>query len=335
MSTTSREVRLASRPVGMPTEANFEIAEVTVADPGPDQVLVRNHYMSVDPYMRGRMYDRKSYTPPFALGAVLDGGAVGEVVASAVESMPVGTFVQNGFGWREAFLARPDQLVPVDPQLAPLSAYLGVLGMPGMTAYVGLFNAASLADGETVFVSGAAGAVGSLAGQIARVKGCRVLGSAGSDDKVRHLVDDLGFDFAFNYREGHLLDRLREGAPDGIDVYFDNVGAEHLEAAIFHMRPFGRIALCGAIATYNDTSPRPGPVNLSMAIGLGLRLQGFIVGHYAEAREEFIRDVSGWIREGRVTYDETVLDGIDQAPKAFAGLFTGANLGKMLVKLTD
>jgi len=330
----SREVRLKSRPVGMPVADNFEIGEVTLAEPGAGEVLVRNHFMSVDPYMRGRMYDRKSYTPPFQIGAVLDGGAVGEVIASESDRLPVGSFVQSGFGWREAFVAGADQLQQVDADLAPLSAYLGVLGMPGMTAYVGLFNAADLADGETVFVSGAAGAVGSLAGQIAKVKGCRVLGSAGSDDKVMHLMNDLGFDYAFNYREGHLLEHLREGAPDGLDVYFDNVGADHLEAAIFHMRPFGRIALCGAIATYNDTEPRPGPVNLSMAIGLGLRFQGFIVNHYNEARDAFISDVSGWIRDGKVTYDETILEGIEQAPVAFEGLFTGANLGKMLVKLT-
>ena len=295
----SREVRLKSRPVGMPTRDNFEVAQVSLDGPAAGEVLVRNHYMSVDPYMRGRMYDRKSYTPPFQIGAVLDGGAVGEVVASESADLPVGSFVQSGFGWREAFVARSEQLVRVDADLAPLSAFLGVLGMPGMTAYVGLFNAASLKDGETVFVSGAAGAVGSLAGQIARVKGCRVLGSAGSDDKVSHLVDDLGFDYAFNYREGQLLQQLQEGAPDGLDVYFDNVGADHLEAAIFHMRPFGRIALCGAIATYNDTEPRPGPVNLSMAIGLGLRFQGFIVNHYNDARDDFVRDVSTWIRDGR------------------------------------
>jgi NADPH-dependent curcumin reductase CurA len=330
----SREVRLKSRPVGMPQAGNFEITEVTLRPPDEGEVAVRNHYMSVDPYMRGRMYDRKSYTPPFQLGEVLQGGAVGEVVASESEALPVGSCVTSNLGWREAFVAPADQLQTVDPDLAPLTAYLGVLGMPGMTAYVGLFNAASLADGETVFVSGAAGAVGSLAGQIARIRGCRVLGSAGSSEKVAHLMDDLGFDYAFNYRDGHLLQQLREGAPDGLDVYFDNVGADHLEAAIFHMRPFGRIALCGAIATYNDTEPRPGPSNLSMAIGLGLRLQGFIVSHYAEARDDFIRDVSGWIRDGLVKYDETVMDGIDQAPAAFEGLFTGANLGKMLVKLS-
>ena len=330
---TSREIRLKSRPEGMPTAENFELAEVELTSPADGEVQVRNHFMSVDPYMRGRMYDRKSYTPPFQIGAVLDGGAVGEVVESASDALPVGSFVQHGLGWREAFTANADNLVRVDPDLAPLSAYLGVLGMPGMTAYVGLFTAADMKDGETVFVSGAAGAVGSLAGQIARVKGCRVVGSAGSAEKVAHLVNDLGFDHAFNYKEGNLLQQLREGAPDGLDVYFDNVGADHLEAAIFCMKPFGRIALCGAIATYNDKEPRPGPVNLSMAIGLGLRFQGFIVNHYADARDDFVKDVSAWIADGSVKYDETILEGIDQAPVAFEGLFTGANTGKMLVKL--
>lgn len=329
----SREVRLKSRPDGMPQASNFEIAQVEVPEADYGEVLVRNHYMSVDPYMRGRMYDRKSYVPPFKLGEVLQGGAVGEVVASNNEQFPVGTFVQSNLGWREYFVARGEALTLVNPELAPLSAYLGVLGMPGMTAYVGLFNAASMKDGETVFVSGAAGAVGSLAGQIAKIRGCRVLGSAGSDDKVTYLKDQLGYDYAFNYREGNLLEQLRKGAPDGLDVYFDNVGADHLEAAIFHMRPFGRIALCGAIATYNDAQPRPGPRNLTMAIGLGLRFQGFIVSHYAHARSDFIRDVSGWIREGKVRYEETLFDGIERAGEAFQGLFTGANTGKMLVKL--
>ena len=329
----SREVRLKSRPTGMPQTSNFELAEVAVPEADYGEVLVRNHYMSVDPYMRGRMYDRKSYVPPFQVGEVLQGGAVGEVVASNNEQFPVGSFVQSNLGWREYAVSRGEGLTLVDPKLAPLSAYLGVLGMPGMTAYVGLFNAASMKDGETVFVSGAAGAVGSLAGQIAKIRGCRVIGSAGSDDKVTYLTQELGYDYAFNYREGGLLERLREGAPNGLDVYFDNVGADHLEAAIFHMRPFGRIALCGAIATYNDAEPRPGPRNLSMAIGLGLRLQGFIVSHYAQARNDFIRDVSGWIKEGRVKYEETVFDGIERAGEAFQGLFTGANTGKMLVKL--
>lgn len=330
----SREVRLKARPDGMPGPEHFDVATTTVAAPGAGEVTVRNHFMSVDPYMRGRMYDRKSYVPPFQIGEVLQGGAVGEVVASEVEAFPVGSHVVHSYGWREAFTAKTDGMQLVDPKLAPLSAYLGVLGMPGLTAYVGLFNVAELKEGDTLFVSGAAGAVGSLVGQLGKVKGCRVIGSAGGAEKVSYLTDQLGFDDAFDYRQGNLLKALRQGAPDGIDVYFDNVGADHLEAAIFHMRPFGRIALCGAIATYNDTTPRPGPVNLSMAIGLGLKLQGFIVSHFPEERAKFIDEVSGWIRSGQIKYDETILNGVDKAPEAFQGLFTGSNKGKMLVKLS-
>jgi len=328
----SREVVLRNRPVGMPTRDDFEIVTSTVPVPSKGEVTVRNLCMSVDPYMRGRMIDRKSYVPPFQVGEVLTGGAVGQVVASEAEGFAEGDYVQHNYGWREALTCAAGELTPLGELAAPASAYLGVLGMPGMTSYVGLLGAAALKDGETVFVSGAAGAVGSIAGQIARVRGCRVLGSAGSADKVAWLKE-LGFDYAFDYHEGRLLDHLREGAPDGLDVYFDNVGGDHLEAAIFHMRPFGRIALCGAISQYNDTEPAPGPVNLTMAIGLGLTLKGFIVSHYQNMADDFRRDMEGWIQSGEVVYKETVFDGIDKAPDAFIGLFTGANTGKMIVNL--
>jgi NADPH-dependent curcumin reductase CurA len=316
----------------MPTPHDFEIVTSPVPEPAKGQVTVRNLCMSVDPYMRGRMIDRKSYVPPFQVGEVLTGGAVGQVVASEAEGFAEGDYVQHNFGWREALSCAASELTPLGELAAPTSAYLGVLGMPGMTSYVGLLGAAELKDGETVFVSGAAGAVGSIAGQIARIRGCRVLGSAGSADKVAWLRE-LGFDYAFDYHEGHLLNHLREGAPDGLDVYFDNVGGDHLEAAIFHMRPFGRIALCGAISQYNDTEPAPGPNNLTMAIGLGLTLKGFIVSHYQNMAADFRRDMEGWIRSGEVVYKETVFDGIDKAPDAFIGLFTGANTGKMIVNL--
>lgn len=328
----SREVVLRNRPVGMPTQQDFEIVTRPVPEPAKGQVTVRNLCMSVDPYMRGRMVDRKSYVPPFQVGEVLTGGAVGQVIASDAEGFAEGDYVQHNYGWREALTCAASELTPLGELAAPASAYLGVLGMPGMTSYVGLLGAAALKDGETVFVSGAAGAVGSIAGQIARIKGCRVLGSAGSADKVAWLRE-LGFDYAFDYHEGHLLNHLREGAPDGLDVYFDNVGGDHLEAAIFHMRPFGRIALCGAISQYNDTEPAPGPSNLTMAIGLGLTLKGFIVSHYQNMAADFRRDMEGWIRSGEVVYKETVFDGIDKAPDAFIGLFTGANTGKMIVNL--
>ncbi len=330
----SKDVVLKQRPEGMPTRDDFEIVTGTVREPGDGEVTVRNVCMSVDPYMRGRMVDRKSYVPPFQVGEVLTGGAIGRVVASKADGLSEGDYVQHNYGWREALTCPAGEVSTLGELAAPPSAYLGVLGMPGMTSYVGLLGAGQLKDGETVFVSGAAGAVGSIVGQIAKIKDCRVLGSAGGAKKVAWLKE-LGFDYAFDYHEGRLLDRLREGAPDGIDVYFDNVGGDHLEAALFHMRPFGRIALCGAISQYNNTAPAPGPVNLSVAIGLGLTLKGFIVSHYNHMAADFRRDMESWISSGRISYKETVFDGIEQAPEAFIGLFTGANMGKMIVKLAD
>lgn len=329
----SREIRLASRPVGTPTADNFELATVTVPDPQPGEVTVRNVCMSVDPYMRGRMIDRKSYVPPFTVGEVMTGGAVGEVVASKAEGLSPGDHVVSYHGWREAYTAPAQQLTPLGTLMAPPSAYLGVLGMPGMTAYFGLLEVAALKEGDTVFVSGAAGAVGSVVGQIAKLKGCRVLGSAGSQTKVDHLQNDLGFDYAFDYHDGKLADHLRQGAPKGLDVYFDNVGGDHLQAALGHMRQFGRIALCGAIAHYNDTEPAPGPNNMMMAVAMSLTLRGFIVSDFDDRAAEFRRDMGTWVSEGKIQYRETVLDGIENAPDAFLGLFTGANTGKMIVTL--
>jgi NADPH-dependent curcumin reductase CurA len=331
----SREVRLKSRPPGMPSPDDFEIVEVDVADPGPGEVLVRNVYMSVDPYMRGRMRDRAGYAAPFELGEVMTGGAVGRVVASESPALTPGDYVLSNYGWREAFCQPAARVQPLGELLAPPSAYLGIMGMPGMTAYTGLLAAASLKDGDTVFVSGAAGAVGSAAGQIAKLKGCRVVGSAGSAEKVRYLTDDLGFDYGFDYHGADLREELKRGAPDGLDVYFDNVGGEHLQAAISHMREFGRIALCGAISMYNDTTPEPGPSNLPRAIGLGLNIHGFLVRHYSHMRDDFQRDMGRWLESGQVTYRETVVEGIEAAPQAFIGLFEGANIGKMVVRLDE
>lgn len=331
----SLEIRLKRRPVGMPTPADFEAVTVTVADPGPGEIRVQNVCMSVDPYMRGRMIDRKSYVPPFQVGEVLTGGAVGRVVASADARFQTGDMVLHHYGWRSACVMRADEATALGTLAAPPSAYLGVLGMPGMTAYVGLLGAAEMKDGETVFVSGAAGAVGSIAGQIARLRGCRVIGSAGGAAKVAWLRDALGFDHAFDYRAGHLLNALRDGAPGGLDVYFDNVGGDHLEAALFHMRPLGRIALCGAISQYNATEAVPGPSNLVVAIGLGLTLRGFIVSHYNHMAEAFRRDMTAWVTSGQIQWQETVYEGLERAPEAFIGLFTGANTGKMIVRIAD
>ncbi len=327
----SKSVVLAQRPVGMPQDSDFSIISEDVAEPGDGEIQVQNVCMSVDPYMRGRMVDRKSYVPPFQIGDVLTGGAIGKVVKSKSPDFSEGDYVTSHFGWREAFTAPTEGIDKLGAIVADPSAYLGAIGMPGMTAYVGLLEVGALKEGETVFVSGAAGAVGSIVGQIAKLKGCRVLGSAGSADKVALLTEELGFDYAFDYKEGDLLSHLREGAPEGLDVYFDNVGGDHLQAAIMHMRPFGRIPLCGAISIYNDTEPSPGPNNLAMAIGLGLTLRGFIVSHFNHLADDFRRDMEAWVTSGAITAKETIYDGIEAAPEAFIGLFTGANTGKMVI----
>lgn len=333
MSQTSRQIELAQRPSGEPKPEDFRLAEVVVTDPGPGELLVRNHWMSVDPYMRGRMNDLRSYVTPFALGEPLDGGAVGEVVASGDERFAPGQTILHQLGWRELALVPSDQARTVDLELAPASAYLGALGMPGFTAYVGLLDVAGLRDGDVVFVSAAAGAVGSMVGQIAKLRGSRVIGSAGSAEKVAYLKDELGFDEAFNYRDGDVHSLLAAAAPDGIDVYFDNVGGEHLEAAIFALHDFGRIALCGAISMYNATTPPAAPRNLALSVARRLTLRGFIVRDHTDRYPDFAREVGAWLREGTLRHRETVVEGIENAPAAFIGLLRGENLGKMVVKL--
>jgi hypothetical protein len=313
----------------MPKREDFEIVEQELGEPAAGQVVVRNAFMSVDPYMRGRM--RLGWSP----GDLLSGGAVGVVVASNNGTLPVGTWVNHSFGWREQALLDGRGLQVVDPALAPVSTYLGVLGMPGLTAWGGLLRIGAYKDGETVFVSAASGAVGSLVGQIVRIRGGVAIGSAGSEEKVRTLREVYGFHHAFNYRTEEPLAALRRAAPQGIDIYFENVGGPQLEAAITHMRPYGRIPICGLIANYNDSDTRtPGPRNLGETIYKRVTLRGFAVSEFAAEREEFVRTVAGWIREGKVRYHETVLDGIERAPDAFIGLFTGSNDGKMLVRLS-
>jgi NADPH-dependent curcumin reductase CurA len=331
----NREIHLASRPVGWPSAENFRLVETDVPEPAPGQVVVRNLMMSVDPAMRSRMNDVKSYVAPFQLDRPLEAGAVGEVVASASDAVAVGDTLLHGFGWREFAVFDANRGRKVDLSGAPASAYLGVLGMPGLTAYAGLLDVAAMRPGESVFVSGAAGAVGSLAGQIAKLRGARlVVGSAGSAAKVKYLIEDLGFDAAFNYKDGPVRPQLKQAAPDGIDVYFDNVGGEHLEAAISSMNLFGRVALCGAISQYNETEPR-GPRNLSLAIGKRLTLRGFLVLDHGDRRAAFTEEVGEWLREGRLQIAETFVDGIERAPDAFMGMLRGENLGKMLVRLAE
>ena len=329
----SREIRLASRPHGMPTAANFTLAH-TELGPLPDrEVLVRNLYMSVDPYMRGRMNDGKSYVPPFEVGNPLDGGAIGEVLESRAPEFKPGDVVTSGWGWREYFISPPKELHPVSRELQPLSVYLGALGMPGMTAWVGL-NLVEVKASDVVFISGAAGAVGHVAGQLAKLRGCRVVGSAGSPEKVRFLVEECGFDAAINYKDGRLLAQLQLAVPDGIDVYFDNVGGEAFEAALAALRVHGRIIACGSISGYNAEKPRPGPTNLFNMITKRLTMKGMIVRDWLDRQGEFEKEVGAYIRDGQLKPKETVAQGITQAVGAFLGLFQGQNLGKMVVKLT-
>jgi NADPH-dependent curcumin reductase CurA len=332
---TSREVQLAARPDGEPKDSDFRLAEVEVPDePEPGQVVIRNTWMSVDPYMRGRMNDVKSYVPPFQLDSPLDGGAVGEVVASGDSSLSAGDTVLHGLGWREYAVTPAKQARKVDPSFAPPQAYLGILGMPGLTAYAGLIEVAGLREDDIVFVSGAAGAVGGIAGQIAKLRGHRVMGSAGSPEKVAYAVDELGFDGAFDYHDGPVAEQLARLAGDGgIDVYFDNVGGEHLEAAIGAMNRHGRVAMCGAISVYNAKSPPAAPRNLTQVVGKRLTLRGFIVSDHDHLRDDFVREVGTWLSEGRIKYRETVVSGIENAPSAFIGMLRGENTGKMLVQL--
>lgn len=337
MSTiSSREIRLASRPVGEPTAENFALATVEVdTTPPADRLLVRNLYMSVDPYMRGRMRDGRSYTAPFALDEAMTGGTVGEVVASSHPDFAPGDTVLHNYGWREYASVHGKGATKIDPSLAPVQSFLGVLGMPGKTAYVGLLDIGQPKAGETVFVSGAAGAVGSLVCQIAKLKGCRVVGSAGSPAKIAWLREKAGVDGAVNYREvKNLRKAIAAKCPDGVDVYFENVGGEHLEATLSLMNDFGRIAVCGMISQYNASQPAPGPRNLALIIGRRLRLQGFIVSDHADRDADFYRDMAAWMGAGKIHWEETVVEGIENAPDAFQGLFSGENLGKMLVKLT-
>ena len=328
---TSREIRLISHPTGMPTPANFSLAQ-TELDPLQDgQVLVRNLYMSVDPYMRGRMNSGKSYVPPFELDQPMTGGAVGEVIESRADQFKPGDAVTSSYGWREYFIAKPQELHQVSRDLQPLSVYLAALGMTGMTAWAGL-NLVEVKAGDVIFISGAAGAVGSVAGQLAKLRGCQVIGSAGSAEKIQFLLEDCGFDIAFNYKTDAVLKQLNLAAPDGIDVYFDNVGGEMLEASLSALRVNGRIIACGGISGYNAEPPQPGPPNLFNMTTKRLTMKGLIVGDWLSHQAEFEEEVGGYFRAGKLKNKETVVTGIDKAVGAFIGLFDGKNIGKMIVK---
>ncbi|MGH7903830.1 MAG: NADP-dependent oxidoreductase [Candidatus Dormibacteraceae bacterium] len=330
---TTRVVRLAARPRGVPEPGDFEIAEASLAATAEGEVLVRNLLMSVDPYMRGRMGGVRTYVEPFQVGETLTGAAVGRIVESRAAGLAVGDLVVSQMGWRELFTSGPRGLRRLEPGPVPASAHLGVLGMPGFTAWYGVKEVGRPRQGETVFVSAASGAVGSVAGQLAKAGGCRVVGSAGSPEKVVFLLDELGFDAAFDYHVTPPLDGLREAAPEGIDLYFDNVGGAHLEAAIQHLHDFGRIVACGMISLYNQSAPAPGPANLGLVVTRRLRLEGFIITDHQDRFGEFLVEVAPLVAGGRLRGRETVVEGIERAPEALIGLFRGDNVGKMLVRL--
>lgn len=333
MSVVNRQIVLRARPTGMPREEDFLLRESPVPPLQEGQVLVRTQYTSVDPYLRGIMREGPSYIGSVAPGEVIPAGSVGEVVQSRHPGFQAGMFALGMWGWQEFGLSDGQSLHPVDPALAPVSTALGVLGMPGLTAYFGLLDLGEPKPGETVLVSGAAGAVGSLAGQIARIRGCRVVGTAGTDEKVRHLTEDLGFDAAFNYRtEAAPLERLRALCPAGIDVYFDNTGGPLTDAALLHINSFARIVLCGQIAQYNETAVPLGPRLLFQLVVKQARMQGFLVFQFQDRYREGIAQMAAWIRDGRLKYREDIVDGIENTPRAFIGLFTGDNTGKRLVR---
>ncbi len=329
----SQQIHLASRPSGMPTQENFKLVEVELPAIQDGEVLVRNTWMSVDPYMRGRMVVSDSYIAPFEIDEVLEGGAVGEVIESKNADFPVGAKVSNLSGWRTTFVSDGNDLTLLPSVELPDQHFLGVIGMPGLTGWVGLFKVAQLKPTDTVFVSAASGAVGSVVCQIAKQYGCKVIGSVGSDEKAE-MVKAMGVDAVINYKKvDDLTQALREAAPEGIDVYFENVGGAHLQAALEVINPYGRIPVCGMIADYNADVPQPGPSNLLQINTKKLTMQGFIVMDYWEHYGEFVEQMGQWIKEGKVKSEETVYEGLENAAEAFIGLFEGKNKGKMLVKI--
>jgi NADPH-dependent curcumin reductase CurA len=331
MGIVSREIHLVSRPDGLPVPENFGMVEVELGEPGPGEMLVRNLYMSVDPAMRPPLTNGQT-----KLNEVMGGGAIGQVVQSRHEDFPVGSHVQHRFGFREYFLSKGEGVQKLVVGEEPLTTHLHILGGTGFTAWGGMLITGELKEGENVFVSAAAGAVGSVAAQIARIKHCRVAGSCGSDEKVEYLRNELGLDYAFNYKNTSIARELHIGLPDGIDVYFDNVGGKHLDAAVGQMRPLGRIPICGMISAYNNKGARSeGVTTLANMIYNRVTMRGFVVYEFNDMRDQFLADMRKWIAEGSMKYQETIMEGIEQAPLALIGLLQGRNIGKMLVKLGD
>ena len=336
MAATNHRVLLAARPAGFPEPTDFRLVENPVPEPSAGEFLVGISYLSVDPYMRGRMNAARSYADPQKLDEVMGGGAVGKVLASRHPGFAEGEYVVGMFGWQQYAISDGGGVVKVDPRLAPISTSLGVLGMPGLTAYFGLLDVCAPRPGETVVVSGAAGAVGSTAGQLARIHGCRVVGIAGDDQKIRWITGDLGFDAAFNYKtETRLFEKLKELCPTGIDCYFDNVGGAITDALLPLMNTRGRVAVCGQISLYNLAKPDTGPRLLPLVLVRTLKVQGFLVFQYADRYAEALPQLVRWLQEGKLKYRETVAHGIENAVAAFLGMLRGENTGKQLVKISD
>jgi hypothetical protein len=335
MTDQNRQITLAARPAGFPSESDFKLVATPIPKPNEGECLVQGIYLSVDPYMRGRMRDRASYVAPIQLGEVMGGGVVGRVLESRGDSLQPGDIVEGMLGWQQYAVAPAKALRKVDPALAPISTALGVLGMPGLTAYFGLLDIADPRSGETVVVSGAAGAVGATVGQIAKIRGCRVVGIAGSDEKVRLLVDELGFDAAFNYKTakdyGGELEQL---CPGGVDVYFDNVGGPITDAVFSLLNVGARVSVCGQISQYNVEAAEMGPRLLWRLIVKRAKAQGFLIFDYASRYEGARRQLAEWVKEGKVRYRERIAEGIENAPKAFLEMMQGKNIGKQLVRLS-
>lgn len=335
----NRQIVLASRPQGEPTVDNFRLIETGLPAIASGQVLLQTLYLSLDPYMRSRMSAVKSYAKAVEIGGVMEGGAVSRVLQSLHPAFAPGEIVQGRTGWQSHALSDGTNLQKVDPNLAPISTAVGILGMPGMTAYTGLLNIGQPKAGETLVVAAATGPVGSLVGQIAKLKGCRVVGIAGGADKVRYIRDELGFDVALDHKAPDFAAQLAAACPQGIDIYFENVGGHVWEAVFPLLNDFARVPVCGLIAHYNEEGPRPGPDRLPLTmraiLSKRLNLRGFIVGDFAAQAGDFRRDVSNWLREGKIQYREDVVDGLENAPSAFIGLLKGRNFGKLLVKISD
>jgi NADPH-dependent curcumin reductase CurA len=332
MSEKNMQIVLARRPTGAARESDFRLVETEAPEIGDGQFLIRNHYLSLDPYMRGRMSDAKSYVKPVEIGEAMAGETVGEIVESRNADFKKGDKVAGPFGWRLYGVGNGEGVRKIEDARVPLSAHLGVLGMPGVTAYVGLLDIGQPKRGETVVVSAASGAVGSAVGQIAKIHGCRAVGIAGGPEKRRYVVEQLGFDACVDYKAGRLWEDLKEATPGGIDVYFENVGGEIFDTVLRRMNPFGRIPVCGLISQYDVTEPY-GMKNVRSILVNRLRVQGFIVFDHQSRRPAALKDLTQWVSDGRVKYRETVAQGLESAPAAFIGLLAGKNFGKQLVKL--